>query len=164
MAHKQGLTQKNKIFADAYAGDSNEAAKVADLTEDYGRKLVQSATSPSIIPAALAVQERIKARESTEQRPGVATRQERQEFWTKIQRGELTDIVVLDGVTLDCRESQLVVRMKASELLGKSELDFGERRVNTDVSLADIAARVGSRRRVEATEPPKAIEGEQDYE
>ena len=34
-------------------------------------------------------------------------------------------------------------RMKASELLGKSEADFTDRIVSVDMSLADIAARMG---------------------
>jgi hypothetical protein len=46
-------------------------------------------------------------------RPEVATREERQAFWTSVMRGE-------EG-------AEMSERLKASELLGKSQLDFKER-------------------------------------
>jgi len=109
MTHKRGLTQKNKMFADAYAGDSNEAADIAGIGRDHGRRLVQSVTSASITPSAIAVQERIKTREDTEVRPGVANRQRRQRFWTE---------------SMDDGALSMADRLRASELLGKSEADF----------------------------------------
>jgi hypothetical protein len=42
----------------------------------------------------------------------IATRKERQEFWTK---------------TMNTKSNGLLLRLKASELLGKSEADFTDR-------------------------------------
>lgn len=143
VAHKRGLTERNKAFADAYAGDHKEAAKAVDMSEGYARQLIMSTTAPSVRPAAIAVQERIRERERTEVRPNVLTRIERQELWSKWTKGV---------------ETPTPEQLRASELLGKSELDFGERRVNTELTLADIAARAG----VETKELPENTTNEQD--
>lgn len=57
------------------------------------------------------VQEAIRAQAL---RPSIATRQERQEFWTKLLRGQIPGATVGD-------------RIRGSELLGKSQGDFVER-------------------------------------
>lgn len=106
---KRGLTQKNKIYADVYCGDSAAAAKIAGISEGYARQLVMSTSAPSVRPAAIAVQERIRERELTEVRPEVANRHERQRFWANMMRDE---------------EIPNADRLRASELLGKSEADF----------------------------------------
>ena len=127
------LNHKLQTFVDVFDGDANKAADIAGISQQYGRRLVMDSVAAGIQPKCLEVQEAIKQRQATEQRGTIADRAERQRFWTDIQRGKLTDVVIFDGVEVDCRESTLAVRMKASELLGKSELDFGERR-QTDAS------------------------------
>ena len=122
----KGLTIKQKIFADAHNGNTTEAAAIAGLSESYARHLMMDSTKPHAEPAALAVQERIKAR--NRDNPAILSRIERQELWSKWTTG---------------KEKPTPEQLKASELLGKSELDFGERHVNVDMSLADIAARMG---------------------
>ena len=131
-----GKTERNKVFADVYAGNSAEAAKIAGLSPGYARQLVMDTNATSITPAALAVQERIKERELTEVRPEVATRIERQLLWSKWMKGE---------------ETPTTEQLKASELLGKSELDFGDRHViAVPQSIADISAIMG----IGGSEPP----------
>ncbi len=96
------FTIKQQRFIDCYAGDIKEAAEKAGLSYDYARKLV---TKSHILEA-------IRNRQDTEVRPkDIADRQERQAFWTKMMRdtGE------------DAKD-----RLKASDLLGKSEADFTE--------------------------------------
>lgn len=96
------FTTKQQRFIDCYAGDIKEAADKAGLSYDYARRLV---TKSHILEA-------IRNRQDTEVRPkDIANRQERQSFWTKIMR---------DGGE-DTRD-----RLKASDLLGKSEADFTE--------------------------------------
>ena len=141
------LNTKLQTFVDVFDGDANKAADIAGISQQYGRLLMVSINSPSIRPKAIEVQEAIRQRQSTADlviKGEIASREERQQFWTKNMRNESVS---------------LAERRKNSELLGKSELDFGERRVNVDVSLADIAARVGSRRRQLASEASKAVEG-----
>jgi phage terminase small subunit len=96
------FTVKQQRFIDCYAGDIKEAAKKAKLSYDYARRLV---TKSHILKA-------IRNRQDTEIRPkDIGDRQERQALWTKIMRDE-------DEETKD--------RLRASELLGKSEADFTE--------------------------------------
>lgn len=96
------FTTKQQRFIDCYDGDIKRAAKKAGLSYDYCRRLV---TKSHILEA-------IKNRQNTEIRPKeIANRQRRQEFWTNIMDDE-------DEETRD--------RLKASELLGRSEADFTE--------------------------------------
>lgn len=96
------FTVKQQRFIDCYAGDCKEAAKKAKICYGYARQLL---TKSNILEA-------IRNRQNTEVRPkDIADRQERQAFWTKIMRSKSEE-------TKD--------RLKASELLGKSEADFTE--------------------------------------
>ena len=96
------LTTKQQTFVDCYAGDIKEAAKKAELSYDYARRLV---TKDHILEA-------IKNRQDTEIRPkDIAERQARQVFWTTVMRDE---------------KAQMKDRLHASYLLGKSEADFTE--------------------------------------
>jgi phage terminase small subunit len=96
------LTAKQQKFIDCYGGNTKEAAEKAGLSYDYARRLV---TKSHILEA-------IRNRQDTEVRPkDIANRQRRQEFWTQI----------MDDKKEDTRD-----RLKASELLGKSEADFTE--------------------------------------
>ena len=132
---KKRKTAKQQRLIDCYAGDIKEAADKAEISYGYARNLM---TKSDILEA-------IRNRQETEVRPkDIADRQERQAFWTKIERDESQS-------TSD--------RLRASELMGKSECDFIERRITQDVSLADIAARCGVGSRQIASEPPLQIEG-----
>jgi hypothetical protein len=96
------FTIKQQRFIDCYDGDIKKAAERAKISYDYGRQLY---TKSHILEA-------IQNRQDTEVRPkDIADRQERQAFWTKMMRdtGE------------DAKD-----RLKASDLLGKSEADFTE--------------------------------------
>ncbi len=94
------FTAKQQRFIDCYDGDVKKAAKKAKITYQYARRL---ATKSNILKA-------IRERENTEVRPKtIATRQKRQEFWTE---------------TMDDEEQTMKDRLRASELLGKSEADF----------------------------------------
>lgn len=96
------FTNRQQRFIDAYAGNCKEAAEKAKISYGYARQLL---TKSKILAA-------IRNRQDTEIRPKtIANRQQRQEFWTKVMRDENED-------TKD--------RLRASELLGKSEADFAE--------------------------------------
>ena len=98
MAKKKTVKQQRLI--DCFAGDIKEAAEKANLSYGYARQLL---TKPNILEA-------IRNRQDTEVgRRRIATRQERQRFWTRT----MTDESVSMGD-----------RLRASELLGKSEADF----------------------------------------
>ena len=140
MAKKE--TAKQQRFIDCYAGDIKEAAEKAEISYGYARNLM---TKSDILEA-------IRNRQETEVRPmTIADRQERQTFWTQ---------------TMNDDEQSMSNRLRASELLGKSEADFTDK-IKHEVapqSIADIAAIMASRpHKVEsreiASEPPLQIEG-----
>ncbi len=114
------LTPKQQIFVDCYDGSIKPAAKKAKLSYDYCRRMINQ---PHIKAA-------IRARQDNEVRPrNIATRQERQEFWTE----------VMDG------KGNMKDRLKASELLGRSEADFTDNHiVDAKASLLDILAKAGA--------------------
>ncbi len=99
---KRPLTIKQQRFVDKYEGNTKQAAKHAKLSYDYCRRLV---TESHIIAA-------IQHRESRKAKGTIATREERQEFWTETMRNDSVDIKD---------------RQKASELMGKSEADFTDK-------------------------------------
>jgi len=100
---KSGLTVKQQALVDAYDGDAKAAAKAAGMSYGYARILLTKHNK---------VREAIRNRQDTEVRPpNIATRQERQKFWTE---------------TMNSEEAAMRDRLRASELLGRSEADFTE--------------------------------------
>ena len=97
---KSQFTIKQQCFIDCYDGDIKKAAKKARISYVYGRTLY---TKSYILEA-------IKHRQDTEVRPKtIMSRQQRQQFWSEVAKNE--DVEWRD-------------RLRASELLGKSEADF----------------------------------------
>ena len=100
------LTAKQQRFVDAYDGNATKAAIAAGYSEktaySAGQRLLKN------VEILTAIQER----ENRRIQPLIMTREERQTMWSEIARdkGERTQD-----------------RLKASELLGKSEADFVER-------------------------------------
>ena len=129
------FSQKVQVYIDVYAGDIKEAADKAGLTYQYARQVHLRAD----------VIEAIRNRQDTEIRPAtVADRQERQVYWTAVMRGEAT-VTVLVKVGEDMIPIEVPVsikdRLRASELLGKSECDFSEKKViDGSLSLEEIIA------------------------
>jgi len=75
----------------------------------------------------VAIFEAVKYREIRRNKPTIADRQERQEFWTEFMRRE--DITPQE-------------RFKASELLGRSEADFTDNKRIVDKDGKDLTWRV----------------------
>ena len=102
---RRPLTVKQKRFADAYDGNAVEAALKAGYKGD--RKALKSMGSCLLRVPLIAA--RVKAREDKRTNNAIATREQRQEFWTK---------------TMNNVRAKMCDRLRASELLGKSECDF----------------------------------------
>lgn len=100
--NRNGLTEKQQSFVDVYDGDIQKAAKAINSSYGYCRQLM---TRPDIIAA-------VKERREPERAARIATRVDRQKFWTDI---------------MEDAEGEMRDRLRASELLGKSEADFIER-------------------------------------
>lgn len=104
----RGLSAKQLRFIAAYAGNGTEAARQAGY-RGSDNTLAQVARENLRHPQ---IREAIRAREQSELRPLVANRQQRQTFWTRVMTDE---------------EQDVYARLKASELLGRSEADFKEK-------------------------------------
>ena len=100
------LTVRQQRFVEAYTGNATEAAIKAGYSAKTARSIGQeNLTKPDIVAA-------IQSRGDKRMESAIMTRRERQELWTAIAR----------DVEADVRD-----RMRASELLGKSEGDFFDR-------------------------------------
>jgi len=116
---KQKLTSRQRKFVALYEGNATQAAIKAGFSKKTARSQGQRLlTKVDIIKA-------LQEREKRETGPLVANRQARQQLWTKIMLDE----------TVEMRD-----RLKASELLGRSEGDFTERIVH-DVT-GNLAERI----------------------
>jgi len=102
------LTTKQQKFRDVFDGNATKAAELAGYSGSYGT-LAQigrdNLRNPKIIKA-------IRERQNLSLSPLIATRLQRQLFWSKMMFDENEDPPN---------------RLKASELLGRSEADFIER-------------------------------------
>jgi hypothetical protein len=95
-------SDKVKRYIAVYDGDVEKAADVAGLSYGYCRNLM---TKCDILKV-------IEDRNVATNSPLIATRQRRQEFWTE---------------TMEDDKGEMKDRLRASELLGKSEADFTEK-------------------------------------
>jgi hypothetical protein len=101
------LTPKQKKFVAAYCGNVAEAAKIAGFTPEYGRRMFTKGYAH--------VAKKLHERVDQECNKEILSRQERQKFWSEVVKN---------------KRVSMQNRLKASELLGKSEADFVEIRRN----------------------------------
>ena len=101
------LTAKQRAFVDAYNGNGKETA----IAVGYSPKTADQQASRLL--SMVKVKQAILDREARENKDMVATRVERQELWTKMMNDP---------------EVRPADRLKASELLGRSEADFTDRK------------------------------------
>lgn len=102
------LTAKQQKFVDAFTGNATDAARKAGYAGNDAT-LAQVGYENLRKPE---VREAIRARSKTELQALVASRIERQEFWTRLMLSE---------------SASNADRLRASELLGRSEADFTEK-------------------------------------
>lgn len=112
------LSPKQKKFVQSYMGNATEAAIAAGYSKKTARFMgAENLTKPNIKKA-------IEQRETKETNKLIATREQRQEFWTKIMYDDQAD---------------MKDRLKSSELLGRSQADFTEKlEVETNGDLAEL--------------------------
>ena len=116
------LSTKQQRFVEAYDGNATQAALVAGYSAKTAPFIgAENLKKPQICQA-------IQEREEQEARARIAPRQKRQAFWTAVMLDE---------------SQEMRDRLRASELLGKSEGDFLERHEMTGVTRlsADDCAR-----------------------
>jgi hypothetical protein len=136
------LSDQHRLFVESYDGDELYAMRVAGYTgtdhslKEKAKKLL---ANPSIVAA---IKDRSKYIATTHK--VIADREERQSLWTAIMRNEdpyHKEEKDSNGVPIPESNIPLPVRLKASELLGKSEADFIEKLdINSNVTITDIIA------------------------
>lgn len=113
------LNARQRAFVEAYCGNATEAALAAGYSKKTAAFIgAENLKKPQI---AAAIKEREKKRLS----PVIASREDRQKFWTDV---------------LKSPDSDMKDRLRASELLAKSEGDFLERREVTGPNGAPLYA------------------------
>ncbi len=108
------LTPKQQRFVDAYDGNATQAARIAGYKN--------ARVSGSLNMTKVDITSAIAAREGKRRKKTIKTREQRQEFWSD---------------TMDDTEQDIQARLRASELLGKSEADFTEN-INARVGTEDL--------------------------
>lgn len=115
--HK-GLTEKQRRFCEIYAANGGNAMAAARQA-GYSQPQVQGRQN---LEKAL-IKEALETLRQETTNSAIATREERQAFWSRVMRGEETEPGDAPPAMKD--------RLKAAELLGKSQADFIERRDHT---------------------------------
>ena len=124
---KHKLTVKQQRFIAIYDGNLTASAKKAGISVSYAKKIVSDS----------ALLELIREREKERIKGPIATREERQEFWTKVLLGKDQEPEV---ISYNSNGNAVIVnvppkmsdRLKASELLGRSEADFTDKKIISD--------------------------------
>lgn len=110
---RKGLTPKERLFCEAYAGAANGVGKTAAELAGYKGTDGSIRVKASVLLAKPHIQAELERMRTAITTKAVATREERQEFLTKMMRGEVP------GEPKD--------RLKACEVLGKMQGDFRDR-------------------------------------
>lgn len=100
------FTTRQQRFIEAYDGNATQAAIQAGYSEKTARSAGQRLLTNADIQSAIC------SREEQRRAELIADRESRQAFWSRIMRDE---------------SESMTARLKASELLAKSEGDFLER-------------------------------------
>ncbi len=101
------LTARQKAFIAAYSGNASEAARQAGYSPKWADKF-----GPNLIGKNREIAAAIREREEKRVNSLILSREQRQVFWSTVVQDEDADM----------RD-----RLKASELLGRSEGDFLEK-------------------------------------
>lgn len=101
------LTTKQRRFIEAYDGNATRAAIAAGYSPKWADRQAHT-----LIEKNGEIREAIRQREERQRSELIADRVKRQMFWSRIMRDE---------------NESMTARLKASELLAKSEGDFLER-------------------------------------
>lgn len=133
------LTDKKKLFVEAFMGDPEQAARIAG----YKGTSFQLRLKGEELLSDRQIQKALKHRVELEAQTNkiIATRQERQGFWSEVMRGKdpYASTNPDDPDFEPPTKPPLAVRLKASEMLGKSEADFVDRvDMNVQHSISDI--------------------------
>ena len=134
------MNQKMRLFAEAWTGDIVEAMKIAGYSgadsylKNKGAEFLRREDIQNVVENRNKYVK--KANEV------VATRLERQAFWSSIMRNKDPHAVKkfdVNGNEKPKEDLPLSTRLKASEMLGKSEADFVEKlSIDHNVTISEV--------------------------
>jgi phage terminase small subunit len=122
------LTPKQKAFVSVYNGNATESAILAGYSERSAGSIAVGLMNNSLIVRM------IRAREESEAKINILSRQERQAFWSAVANDP---------------NQKMQDRLRASELLAKSECDFTEK-IEVDGNLGLNLGLVSLLKRIES--------------
>lgn len=137
------LSPAHRLFVEAFDGDLVYACRIAGIggptsSDAYLKRRGEALLQDPLILEA--IKDRSKYLLSTKH--AIATREERQALWTAIMKNDdphRKEEVDSNGVPIPEGNIPLPIRLKASELLGKSEADFVDRiDMTVQHSLSDL--------------------------
>lgn len=122
------LTKQHRLFVEAYDGDPIYAARVAGFVgaDSYIKGKAEKLLKDPLILEAI----KQRSKYSLDTKKAIATREERQALWTSIMLNEdpyAKEELDANNIPIPVANIPLATRLKASELLGKSEADFVDR-------------------------------------
>lgn len=139
----QALTKKHRLFVEAYDGDVINAMLAAGFSgvPDYLKNQGEQLLNNPLIAEAIKERSRYIAKTFKV----IADREERQALWTAVMRNEdphHKEERDANGVPIPEGNIPLTTRLKAAELLGKSEGDFIDNVHHTgSISFADLVSK-----------------------
>ena len=134
------ISPKHRLFIEAFDGNVAYAMRIAGYngTDTYLKQKGEELLSIPLIQKSIEDRKKYVAN----LKETIATREERQALWSQIMKNEdpyRKEEKDENGVPVAEGNIPLPVRLKASELLGKSEADFIDKvDINHNVSLSDI--------------------------
>lgn len=135
------LSSMHRLFVERFAGDPVDAMRYSGYNGSDLQCKIEGEKLLKLPLIQLAIEERDKY--TTRTTAAIADRQERQAFWTSLMRNEdpyhKDKIDPITNAPVPPEPLSLQVRLKGSELLGKSETDFIEKvDMTTTHTISDI--------------------------
>ena len=125
---------KKRLFAQYYCG---HLGRTVEAMRADG--IPMSLRTAERYVADSGVRDMIRARNEAAESKGIASREERQRFWTRVMNGEEKQSVVTESGKVVSAPAKMTDRLKASELLGKSFKDFVDRHeISGELSLSSL--------------------------
>ena len=133
-----------QMFADHYNGEGtgSQSAILAGYSPKSAHAIASRLLNHSKVIQYLNKRKDIEAEEVMSERKAIImSRHERQAFWSAVANGEVGETQVVGGTTITV-PAKMNDRLKASELLGRSEADFTENtNLNGEVNVKEDKAK-----------------------
>ena len=142
--NENGLNKMQQMFADYYNGEGTgtQSAIKAGYSPKSAYSTANKLLNHSEVIKYLTKRKEIESKDvMLERKAIIMSRQERQEFWSAVANGDINETQVVGGVAIVVK-TKMNDRLKASELLGRSEADFTENtNLNGEINMKEDQAK-----------------------